>query len=471
MSSLLNPYWFVTSTPEEPGEGAFPGIYMNFLTETYTVDGAVTPVSDLLTNPSRVDPTYGLVISDSDHTGLSYGVERLKGEAESLLCSKSFTVVIEFLSAPIYQVILNVQDQTENNEFSIQTERRSPSGNNYVQNWGVICWDYDSDMWREIDNVTFDDDDVGVTRVAVTRINNKLVMSVNGGDVVIDETADMGEATFTRAILGAAQYDDDDAWVSTDCVIRELRIMDPVDDADLPALSENTFVPGSSIPSWVPQAVAGVGDAVVWMDFTNRRFYANGSPQILPALIYRGTSKDTVAYSSSEGLDYGSVRRPLGYSLPSTGLTVFADFQVPNTYGAVGATIFSLSDENYPNYRSIGACTNVVIGPPKEYFVYSEVHDGVSGDTRTPTTGEDPAFAPDELTKGAWRWTWGSGQGVAVNNDDPGSTSGLATPLVPAAGSIGFSGTGIKIYRMAIFGPPDNDSVLQNITDFDSPLI
>ncbi|TGS70392.1 hypothetical protein EN844_06530 [Mesorhizobium sp. M3A.F.Ca.ET.201.01.1.1] len=75
--------------------------------------------------------------------------------------------------------------------------------------------------------------DAGVHRIAVTRQDSKLVMSIDGAAVVSDTSTSFSVIGLAYATFGGFPGD----TTANACNIRSFQLGDPVDDADLPTLS------------------------------------------------------------------------------------------------------------------------------------------------------------------------------------------------------------------------------------------
>lgn len=206
---------------EVPLSGA---INFNFRTGTYLIDAGSVSIADYIDHPDDVIATMGLYGGSSSR----YNIETLLSLSDKFLTG-SFGLIIDWVRLgtvcePVY--VSNVGDDPK---FSITDSKTV----------GILASDSDGATTRDLEEGSPAGlGQEGVRHVmAINRTNALIEMSLDGGAVISDATA-QGWHDITNAWLGGPGTN------STGRIIfRRLILDDPFETADLPTLSANSGAP------------------------------------------------------------------------------------------------------------------------------------------------------------------------------------------------------------------------------------
>lgn len=192
---------------------------IDFVNHTYTIDGVSYTAADIVDKPARVG-VDGLEILDEDLDG----VVLIIGPLLAALIPVHWTLVLEYFEDPIEYFIVPLIIQDEFGDKFIFIDRVDETSFEVFES---------SAGARSV--VALADLSIpGIHRLAITRTQAHLAMSVDGGAVVsTDDAADDLESMLAAfggfATGGVYSYGG--------CFIRSLSITAVVDDSELPGLS------------------------------------------------------------------------------------------------------------------------------------------------------------------------------------------------------------------------------------------
>jgi hypothetical protein len=204
-------------------EGAL--VHLDFINGLYFVEGTDPPaVGDVLDHPEWIG-AGGLELRFANETTIGTGIAHVLGDALTTLLTANWTAVIEFET---------LADDGSEHVFSVQS--------------AAPLWE--DAMWARADNSSFIGVfetnggitsreinaaglvSAGVHRIAITRTDAKLAVSVNGATATVDSTS---SPSFVPETATFGSYHGD--WLSNEVNIRSLTVYAPRADADLPSLS------------------------------------------------------------------------------------------------------------------------------------------------------------------------------------------------------------------------------------------
>lgn len=202
---------------------------LDFLAQEYSHFGATIAVEDFLSDPSRVDATFGL---EMDADGSFMDLEFI-GAVAARVCEANFTVIIDWnadgalnpnMGGFTFIDALSANLLSDTMVFS--------AGAMYPEAYdehGLV--DENPFASRNI----FADDPVAVGvphRIVYTRTPTHLAFSIDGGAVVSSDDTVAG-LVLERVFVAYA----DGSWTGTPGYITRMEFIPPADDAEMPALS------------------------------------------------------------------------------------------------------------------------------------------------------------------------------------------------------------------------------------------
>jgi hypothetical protein len=206
-------------------EGAL--VHLDFINGVY-FDGAVVTAADVVDHPEWITAN-GLELSYDNETTDGAGIGHLIGNVLTQLITLNWTVVIEYqeLYSSGTTNILTMANGTVATEDEALQIYRGNSGD------GLQCFILDRDDGFNVrsrgDGASHG---AGIHRIAVTRTDSRLAISVDGGAVATEET-DLATVEVINATIGGTDGD----FLANDFNFRQLTVYAPRDDADLPSLS------------------------------------------------------------------------------------------------------------------------------------------------------------------------------------------------------------------------------------------
>lgn len=197
--------------------GPAPGLAsIDFLGETYVVDGVTVTAADIVDHPELITANGLELIEDGD-------VVNILGDLLALLLTANWTIVLEWnhldATGEVYPLVITGAGE----DNTVQIRRLSGSHYLFVEDFGGAGYRGVADAFA------FGD---GVHKIALTRTNAKLVFSADGRPLA---TGDIDNFALSPTAAAFGGYP---GWtISPTMYIRSLQILDPADDADLPGLS------------------------------------------------------------------------------------------------------------------------------------------------------------------------------------------------------------------------------------------
>lgn len=201
------------------GGGDLPGDALaaaDFVAGAYEVAGVAVTAADVVDHPEFIG-AGGLAVPGSDPAG----VISILGDFLATLTPMDWTVLIEYeeLTSSGRTVLLSVSDIDFAEAFD--TER---------MNAGLAFRAEDSAAgYRSIDDGT---GFAGVHRLAITRTDTKLAMSVDGAATLVDDSITM---TIAATIATVGGYTGESSMNAFN--LRKLYVWAPMADGDLPGIS------------------------------------------------------------------------------------------------------------------------------------------------------------------------------------------------------------------------------------------
>lgn len=191
----------------------------NFLTGVYSVGGSPVTAADVVDQPELIGAS-GLAVPSADD------VVGIIGGFLTVLAAADWTLVLEYEDSGESGTcfVLAITSASPSWDDFIQIQRRS-SGSGRV----MEAYDEDGDA-RFVQDA--DSHGAGVHKIALTRTNERCVMSVDGDAVEADETGN-----FSLSLTSAAFGGLPDDFTNSGCNIRKLDVYATQDDSLLPVLS------------------------------------------------------------------------------------------------------------------------------------------------------------------------------------------------------------------------------------------
>ncbi|TGQ69508.1 hypothetical protein EN829_015090 [Mesorhizobium sp. M00.F.Ca.ET.186.01.1.1] len=193
---------------------------LDFLAETYAVHGATAVAADVIDKPARVGGS-GLEILDNDVDGVVSAI----GNFDSDWLTANWTSFIEWqeVADTASTYVLWMAETVDFHSVSIVRGSAFESNPVHAGDSSTIT--------RHIDITgPFT---AGIHRIAMTRTNGKVSVSVDGGAVQTNTTPN----TTLNAMMTASFGGDPTDQSYNGCFIRKVKLMTPQADALLPALS------------------------------------------------------------------------------------------------------------------------------------------------------------------------------------------------------------------------------------------
>lgn len=189
---------------------------INFLTESYVINGVSYTAADIIDKPGRVG-AGGLEILDEDPDG----IVTILGPLLAALVPLNWTIVLEYFEDPIEYFIVPLVIQNEGTEFVFIDRVDETAFEVFESSSGSRTVQATADL------------SAGVHRLAITRTDYHMAISVDGSAVGSSDV--FQDITVYQAAFGG--FAEGGIYSYGGCMIRTLDIMAPVDDSDLPALS------------------------------------------------------------------------------------------------------------------------------------------------------------------------------------------------------------------------------------------
>lgn len=195
----------------------------DFVAGVYSVGEAAVTAADVIDKPELITAS-GLEVPHNAENGTVAIIGDFLGE----LIPANWTLVLEYedggTSGTTLPIVITSEDPTATSFEYIQIQR-SNSGS------GRKMEAYDQDGgFRFVQDA--DSHGAGVHKIALTRTDERLAMSVDGDAVVADEDGNFSQV-LSLAAFGGTPGD----WSFDACTIRSLKVYAVADDAILPSLS------------------------------------------------------------------------------------------------------------------------------------------------------------------------------------------------------------------------------------------
>lgn len=212
------------------GGGGIPDgalVHLDFINGVY-YDGAVATAADVIGEPQYITSS-GLDLSYDNESSAGEALVHLIGDALAAVLTLDWTIVLEYQEfynngqTNIF-VLANGSVATEDEAVLIY---RGNAGDGLE---AIILDRNDALASRTLGDLTAHG--IGTHRIAVTRTDSRMAISVNGGAVVTNET-DLATVEVVNATFGGTDGD----FLSNDFNLRSFTVYAAQDDSALPGLS------------------------------------------------------------------------------------------------------------------------------------------------------------------------------------------------------------------------------------------
>lgn len=212
---LLNPFIFAAGSPPPPSDP----INFDLENHVYYVNGVAKTAADIVDQPSWIDGT-GLVIADSAAT------VGILGGALTYLLTSDWTMRIKWDHFTSGNNIMPFAMADGGNDNYVQVLRENGFGGHFMN--------VSDSAGANFRQATDSSGPVGdnVHKIALTRINSKLIFSIDGQATVSDTSISFSLAPIAAAFGG---YPGD--TIGDALTIKSFVVTAPVSDGSLPALS------------------------------------------------------------------------------------------------------------------------------------------------------------------------------------------------------------------------------------------
>lgn len=220
----------------QAGGGASSGVpdgalvHLDFINGIY-FDGAMATAADVIGEPQYITGS-GLAISYDNESSAGEAVVHVIGDALAALLTLNWTIVVEY--EEFYSGGISFLLGMLNADWASYTK--------YVQ---LERWDAGDGLELVISDFDFNNGNLertrgandpfgpGIHRIAATRTNSKLAISVDGGGALVYNAAANAGVTAINATIGSRENE----FLYNDFNFRRLTVYAPQDDAALPGLS------------------------------------------------------------------------------------------------------------------------------------------------------------------------------------------------------------------------------------------
>lgn len=214
---------------QEGGGGGEPDLFgADFVNGVYTINGVGVNASDVIDHPEFITAS-GLDLGDNSGFFFAF----LLGAFSEALTSANFTAVLEVETPNTNNTVGLVISNPSGNDFHMLVEfyDGSASPGDVVYMWDNV----NGGSRREV--MSGGAWSAGIFKLAFTRTDDKLVLSVNGGAIEDNTNPRVITGSVTEASLGGGtQFVGGGVW--DNIIIRQLSIYpEPVEDSELPTLS------------------------------------------------------------------------------------------------------------------------------------------------------------------------------------------------------------------------------------------
>jgi len=191
----------------------------DFLTPHYSVAGAAVTAADIIDQPGQVTGTGLQILADAD-------VVNILGAFLAVLTAAEWTLVIEWDHGTTSSSMEPLVVTGPGNDNAVQILRQNGFSGHFltVEDFAGSHFRGSTDSSGAIGD--------GIHKLALTRVDAKLVFSIDGR-AIVSNTSDSFSLAPTTAAFGGYPGD----TVNDDLYIRSLRIYAAVSDATLPLLS------------------------------------------------------------------------------------------------------------------------------------------------------------------------------------------------------------------------------------------
>jgi hypothetical protein len=205
-------------------------VELDFVNHVYSVAGELVAASEVIDHPEWITDN-GLEVLWSNETTEGSGIAHLIGDVLATLLTLDWTIVLEyqeffdgFITRPF--TMLDGGDVTFIEELSLARGNGSDLLRITVQDFD----DATPDVFRFVGGGA--SHGIGIHRIAVTRTNDRLSISV-GGEAVRTSTA----ASTTLALINATIGGNHEGWLFNEMILRSLVIYPAQGDPALQVLS------------------------------------------------------------------------------------------------------------------------------------------------------------------------------------------------------------------------------------------